>query len=108
MKVIDPDGVELRKKQALRRQNFFSRELNWAWNINGYDKLKPYGFLKHGCIDRYSRSILWLPIISSNNNLEIVVKLYLGLVKSVGGAPEKLLTIKGQKIHILLPSRGIV
>ena len=27
---------------------------------DGYDKLKPYGFPIHGCIDEYSRRVLWL------------------------------------------------
>ena len=31
---------------------------NYAWHIDGYDKLKPYGFALHGCIDGYSRKIL--------------------------------------------------
>ena len=48
MKVIDPDGVERRKKQALRRPKDFSRGLHWAWHIDGFDKLKPYGFPIHG------------------------------------------------------------
>ena len=62
---------------------------NCAWHFDGYDKLKPYGFPIHGCIDGYSRRILWLPIVPSNNNPEIVGKLYLGYVKSVGVCPKK-------------------
>ena len=32
------------------------------WNVNGYDKLKPFGFAFHGAIDGYSRKMLWLHI----------------------------------------------
>ena len=101
VKATDPHGVEIRKKQALWRRRCFSRGPDWAWHIDGYDKLKPFGFLIHGCIDGYSRRILWLTIVHSNSKAEIVGKLYLDYVKSVGGAP------KEQKIHILLPSRSI-
>ena len=24
---------------------------NWCWHIDGYDKLKPFGFPIHACID---------------------------------------------------------
>ena len=24
---------------------------NYLWHVDGYDKLKPYGFCIHGCID---------------------------------------------------------
>ena len=43
----------------------------------------------------------------SNNNPEIAGKLYLDYLKFEGGAPKKSLAIEEQKIHILLPSRGI-
>ena len=51
MKAIDPD---------YQCQKYFSRGPNWAWHIDGFDKLKSYGFPIHGCIDRYSRGILVL------------------------------------------------
>ena len=89
MKAIDPDGVEIHKKQALRRRKYSSRGPNWAWHIDGYDKLKPYDFPIDGCIDGYSRRILWLSIMPSSNNSEIVGKLYLDYVKSRGVCPKK-------------------
>ena len=30
------------------------------WHIDGYDKLKPYGFCVHGAIDGFSRRIMWI------------------------------------------------
>ena len=36
--------------------------------IDGYDKLKPFGFAIHGAIDGYSWKILWLFVGSSNND----------------------------------------
>ena len=40
---------------------------NFIWHIDGYDKLKPYGFCIHGAVDGYSRRILWLEVGPSNN-----------------------------------------
>ena len=31
--------------------------------MDGNDKLKPYGISIHGCIDGYSRKVLWLQVM---------------------------------------------
>ena len=53
----------------------------------GYDKLKPYGFPIHGCICGYSRRIIWLELVKSNNNPKIPARLYLDAVEKVKGCP---------------------
>ena len=53
----------------------------------GYDKLKPYGFSIHGCICGYSRRIIWLELVKSNNNPKIPARLYLDAVERVKGCP---------------------
>ncbi|KAK3742548.1 hypothetical protein QZH41_017038 [Actinostola sp. cb2023] len=60
MKKIDPDGVKDRKARRLSRRNYVSMGPNFCWHLDGYDKLKPYGYPIHGCICGYSRRILWL------------------------------------------------
>ena len=45
LKEIDPEGVEKRKKHRLQRRKYYSLGPNWAWHIDGYDKLKPYKFV---------------------------------------------------------------
>ena len=47
---------------------------NCIWNIDGYDKLKCYGFCIHTAIDSYSCYILWLEVGPSNNNPMVMVK----------------------------------
>ena len=56
MKTIDPEGVSLRKAHRLKRRKYRAKGPNYVWHVNGYDKLKPYGFCIHGSIDGYSRS----------------------------------------------------
>lgn len=64
MAVLDPQGAKRRRRQLKRRvyQNkvwmimhelvlFVEQEPDFVWHLDGYDKLKPYGFAIHGCID---------------------------------------------------------
>jgi len=71
---MDPEGVEMRRSHRLKRRVYLSLGPNFCWHMDGYDKLKPYGFPIHGCIDGYSRKILWLKFVSSNNNPFIVAQ----------------------------------
>ena len=69
--VMDPIASRLRKVKRLTRRTYVNKasdqphvcsylylELsvsfqgpNWCWHIDGYDKLKPFGFPIHACID---------------------------------------------------------
>ena len=67
--------------------NIVKKGPNYIWHIDGYDKLKPYGFCVHGAIDGYSRRIMWLEVGRSNNNPRLVVSYFLDCVKALGGTP---------------------
>ena len=58
MKTLDPLGVGFRKSNKLKRRMYTSRGPNFMWHMDGYGKLKLFGFPTHGCIDGYSRKIL--------------------------------------------------
>ena len=45
--MLDPEGVQIRKRNRLRRRLYYSQGPNWVWHVDGYDKLKPYGFPIH-------------------------------------------------------------
>ena len=62
LKIMDPQGVESRSKHRLRRRQYRTVGPNHFWHIDGYDKLKPFGFCIHGPIDGYSRRIMWLEV----------------------------------------------
>ncbi len=72
LKVLDPEGVEARSRHRLRRRQYCAKGPNYLWHMDGYDKLKPFGFCIHGAIDGYSRRILWLEVASSNNDPAII------------------------------------
>jgi hypothetical protein len=47
--------------------------------------LKPFGFAISGCIDGYSRRIMWLEVGPSNSNPHYIAKYYLDCVEKTGG-----------------------
>lgn len=87
---IDSEGVESRRRRQLRRRQYFSRGPSYVWHIDGYDKLKPYGFSIHGAIDGFSRRILWIELLSSNKDPNTIVSLYLDYVRQFHGLPRKI------------------
>ena len=97
LKEIDPIGVVIRKRRRLRRREYCSSGPNYAWHADGYDKLKDFGFPIHGCIDGYSRKLLWLELTRSNNNPAIRAGFYLDCVKEAGGCPVILSTDPGSE-----------
>ena len=92
---LDPDGVEVRKTHRLRRREYICPGPNKAWHADGYDKIKPFGFPIHGCIDVYSRKILWLYVMRSNNLPDNIAAYYLDAVREHGGCPLELYTDLG-------------
>ena len=58
LKTIDPEGVKGRKSHKLKRPVYVSQGPNFMWHIDGYDKLKHFGFSIHGAIVGFSRKIL--------------------------------------------------
>ena len=63
LRELDPEGSQLRKAHRLSRREYLNPGPNHCWHADGYDKLKPYGFPIHGCIDGFSRRIMWLEIV---------------------------------------------
>ena len=80
LKMLDPVGVEQRKRRRFRRRNYIRPGPNFCWHVDGYDKLKPFGFAIHGAIDGYSRKIIWIEVGPSNNNPMVVTSYYLDAV----------------------------
>ena len=97
MREIDPDGVEERKRRRLRRREYSSLGPNFVWHVDGYDKLKEFGFPIHGCIDGYSRKILWLELSRTNNNPAVIAAFYIDCLRELGGCPVILSTDPGSE-----------
>ena len=89
VKCLDPEGVRCRTKRRLRRREYSNPGPNYLWHIDGYDKLKPYGICIHGCIDGYSRQIIWLEAASSNNNPRLIAGYFINAVSRLQGCPRR-------------------
>ena len=103
IKQLDPEGVELRKKRRLHRRKYRSPGPNYAWHIDGHDKLKPFGFSIHGCIDGFSRKLIWLAVGSTNKMPEVIAKYYIDAVSELGGVPKKVKADNGTEHSLIEP-----
>ena len=68
LKKIDLEGVEAGLRHRLKIRKYRSAGPNFCWHLDVCEKLKPYGFSIHGCIDGYSRKMLWLCSLKSNKD----------------------------------------
>ena len=85
MRILDPEGVDERLRHRLQRHQYKGRGPNFLWHIDGFDKLKPYGFCIHGGMDGYSRRILWLEVGISINEPAFIAKYFVDCVKAARG-----------------------
>ena len=77
MKVMDAEVVSLRATHKLKRRKYIYNGSNETWHMDGYDKLKPFSFAIHGCIDGFSRKIIWLRVASSNNDPKVIASYFI-------------------------------
>lgn len=84
---VDPVAAAQRQARRLTRRKYISGGPNAAWHLDGYDKLKPYGFPIHGCVDGFSRKVLWLKVGRSNNNPVITGSYFVSALQKYGCCP---------------------
>ena len=105
---LDQEGVEKRKSRKLRRRIYRTLGPNYVWHIDEFDKLKPYGFSIHGCIDGYSRIIIWLEVSAYNKCPDLIAYYYVKASKNLNGILKIIKTDNGTEhsvielIHLLL------
>ena len=80
LKELDPYVVEQRARHRFTRRTCISIGPNHTQHIDGYDKLKLFGFAIHGAIDGYNWKILWLFVGSSNNNPKVIAYYFVNCV----------------------------
>ena len=68
--------------------------------------MKPFGFPIHGCIDGYSRKIIWLKIIHSNNDPFIVGTIFLDNVKDAEGCSSQVRSDCGSENVVLAATQS--
>lgn len=84
---LDPEGVDMRRRRCLVRRSYFARGPNYTWHVDGYDKLKPYGIAISGCIDGFSRNVIWIEARHTNNDPKVVAGFYVNALNELKGCP---------------------
>ena len=84
IEAISPARCDAMRARRLCRGIYINRGPNFAWHIDGNDKLKPFGFAIHGAIDGWSRKVLWLQVGYTNKDPKIVCNFYMDQVEQVG------------------------
>lgn len=85
LRIMDPEGVERRSRHRLQRRQYYAKGPSFIWHLDGCDKIKPYGFCIHGCIDGYWRQIMWLEVERTNNHPGVIANYFLNCVQKIGG-----------------------
>ena len=52
LRIIDPEGVECRKRRRLKRRWYGTPGPNFLWHVDGWDKLAPFGVPRRLRFDR--------------------------------------------------------
>ena len=81
LQIIDPLGVQLRSRGKLRRRIYTNPGPDFMWHIDSYDKLKPYDNCVNGCIDGYSRYIIWLEAFKTNSDPAVIGSYFMSAVE---------------------------
>ncbi|KAK6167922.1 hypothetical protein SNE40_021846 [Patella caerulea] len=42
MRIVDPEGIRVRKRRRLHRRRYICKGPNKVWHVDGYDKIKPF------------------------------------------------------------------
>lgn len=92
---LDPVNSQARQRRRLRRRQYFSQGPNFIWHVDSYDKLKPYGICINGCIDGYSRRIIWLKAAYTNSDPKVIGSYFVEAIEQAGGYPRLLRTDMG-------------
>ncbi|KAJ8678184.1 hypothetical protein QAD02_013971 [Eretmocerus hayati] len=87
LRIIDPEGIAERSKYCLLRRVYSVLGPNFLWHVDGFDKLKHFGFAITGCVCGFSRKVIWLGVGTSNNKPEVIAWYILQAIKEFGCLP---------------------
>ncbi len=103
LRELNPRGCESRTRRRFNvtRRTYHSMGPNYMWHVDGYDKLKPFGLAISGCIDGFSRKVLWLECGPTNNNPTEIAHYFMSCVRNLGVIPMRLRTDCGTENGIM-------
>ena len=87
LNILDPEGISARTKRCIVRRRYLSKGPNFVWHLDSYDKLKPYRVCINGCIDGFSRNIIWLKAYRTSSDPKIIAGYFIEAVSDREGCP---------------------
>jgi hypothetical protein len=85
---VFPEEVQKRREGNFKHRTDFSVPgPNFLWCLDGYEKLKRFGFQIYACIDAYSRCIIWFFIGRSATTAISTLKQFLRTIKHLRMRP---------------------
>lgn len=100
LRIVDSQGIEKRSRYRLKRRMYKVPGPNYLWHVDGHDKLKTFGFAIHGCVDGFSRKLLWLTVSTTNNKPQVIVYCYLQCLKEFDLIPAVVRSDRGTKNQV--------
>lgn len=91
---LDPGNAALRWGAVVTRRTYLVPWPNSLWHLDGHHSLIHWGLVVHGCIDGFSRRIMFLHC-SPNNLSETVLSLFLDAVEKDGLWPSRIRVDRG-------------
>ena len=83
IQLFDPGGVSNRLRRRLRRRRYNVPGPNFMWHVDSHDKLKEYGICINGCVDGFSRRIIWMEA-GCNSNSDAGAGYFLKAISTLG------------------------
>ena len=91
---VDPENAALRWGAVVTRRTYLVPWPNSLWHLDGHHSLVRWGLVVHGCIDGFSRRIMFLHC-SPINLSETVLSLFLDAVEKDGLWPSRIRVDRG-------------
>ena len=99
--ILHPDGVNQRRRRRLQRRQYRGIGPNFTWHLDCYDKLKPYGICISGCIDGFSRKIIWLKAYHTSSDPRVIAGYFTKAVLKSEGCPRRVRADRGTENGIV-------
>ncbi|CAH0546672.1 unnamed protein product [Brassicogethes aeneus] len=72
LQLLDPVGRALRRHNTIVRRKYRVKGVNYLWHIDSNHKLVNFRMVFHGCIDGFSRMIIYLHCLNDNKALSVM------------------------------------
>jgi hypothetical protein len=100
---INPEAV-VRRRPKSRMDNdrpvYNPHGPNWAWHVDGHDKLNFWGIQIYFAVDAYSRFIVWWYVGIENRTRLSVVKQYLETLQKTDTLSKKIQSDRGNEVPL--------